>query len=221
MSDKKRTLIACAMMQDELNRLIEELHPDISMIWMDRGFHNTPEKLKKELQSQIDSLQDQDEILLSFGLCGNGTDGICSQNTKLILPKFDDCVNMMLCTAKRTSRGLTRPDSIYLTSGWIQDSESILQQYEHLKEKYDEETCDVIFEMMYEHYTAISVIDTGCYDLDPVLKYAKQAADLLDLDVDTVPGSNQILRQLLTGEWNDNFIVLSPGETLSFENFEF
>lgn len=207
-------------MEDEINNALDQMNITIPVVWMDRGFHNTPEKLKTELQDQIDQLQDQDEILLAFGLCGNGTEGICSKNTKLILPRFDDCINLLLCTGQRTSRALTRADSLYLTRGWTLDQESILQQYDMIKEQYDEEMCDIIFETMYGHYHAITVIDTGCYDTAPVLNYAQKAADLLDFDVETRPGSNQILRQLIGGDWNEHFIVLQPGEKISTKYFD-
>ena len=220
MNNRKQTLIACSMMEDEIHQIFDCLNCSVPVVWMDRGFHNTPQKLKEELQKQIDLLQDQDDILLAFGLCGNGTEGICSKNTRLILPKFDDCINMLLCTGTRTDRALTRADSIYLTRGWTLDSEAILQQYEKIKEQYDEEMCEIIMETMYEHYHSITVIDTGCYDTEPVLDYAHQAADLLDLEVETAPGSNHILAQLLTGQWDDNFIILEPGKTISSAFFE-
>lgn len=220
MNTPKRTLIACSMMEDEINNILKQLNIPIPIVWIDRGFHNTPEKLKNELQNQIDQLQDQDEILLAFGLCGNGTEGICSKNTKLILPRFDDCINLLLCTGQRTSRALTRADSLYLTRGWTLDKESILQQYDIIKEQYDEEMCDIIFETMYGHYHAITVIDTGCYDTAPVLDYAQQAANLLDLDVEISPGSNRILYQLLSGDWNEHFIILQPGEKISANYFD-
>ena len=142
MNTPKRTLIACSMMEDEINSTLNQLNISIPIVWIDRGFHNTPEKLKQELQNQIDQLQNQDEILLAFGLCGNGTEGLCSQNTKLILPRFDDCINMLLCTGQRSSRALTQADSLYLTRGWTLDKESILQQYDLIREQYDEEMCD-------------------------------------------------------------------------------
>lgn len=220
MNTTKRTLIACSMMEDEINHALEQLNISFPIIWMNRGFHNTPEKLRQELQQQIDLLQNQDEILLAYGLCGNGTDGICSKNTRLIIPKFDDCINLMLCTGKRTSRGLTRADSIYMTRGWTLDEESILQQFEKLKETYDDEMCEIILETMYEHYTSITVIDTGCYDITPVQAYTDQVAKLLDLKPEVTTGSNRILQQLIKGEWEDNFIVLNPGESLSARHFE-
>ena len=80
--------------------------------------------------------------------------------------------------------------------------------------------CDIIFETMYGHYHAITVIDTGCYDTAPVLDYAQQAANLLDLDVEISPGSNRILYQLLSGDWNEHFIILQPGEKISANYFD-
>lgn len=209
-----RTLIACSMMEDEIKNVLEQQNIQIPVVWINRGFHNTPEKLKAELQKQINLLQNQDDILLAFGLCGNGTEGVFSRNTRLILPRFDDCINLMLCTGKRTSRALTRTDSLYLTRGWTLDDEAILQQYEIIKKQYDEEMCGIIMETMYEHYHAITVIDTGCYDTVPVLDYAKQAASILNLDAEMTDGSNQILHKLLTGEWDENFIILEPGEQI-------
>lgn len=220
MNTTKRTLIACSMMEDEINSVLKQSDITIPIVWMDRGFHNTPEKLNMKLQDQIDRLQDQDEILLAFGLCGNGTERLCSPNTKLIIPRFDDCINLLLCTGQRTSRALTKTDSLYLTRGWTLDKEAILQQYEIIKEQYDEEMCDIIFETMYGHYNAVTVIDTGCYDTAPVLDYARKSAELLDFQVEICPGSNQILHQLLTGDWNKNFIVLQPGEKVSATLFD-
>lgn len=218
---KNRVLIACSMVEDELNQVLTETSFDGAIIWMDRGLHNTPERLKEALQDEINRHSSADEILLTFGLCGNGTDGICSQTSTLIIPRFDDCLNMLLCTGKRCRRGLTRPDSIYMTAGWTKDREAILGQYETLKEKYDEETCEIILETMYEHYQSISVIDTGAYELPPVLSYAEKAAELLDLNVGTVSGTVRILQQLVTGDWDENFIILPPMKTLCFDHFSY
>jgi len=94
------------MMEDEIHTLYEELHCNIPVVWVERGYHNTPAKLKEKLQELITEHQDKDEILLSFGLCGNGTDGIISEKATLVMPKFDDCINMLLCKGKREKRGL-------------------------------------------------------------------------------------------------------------------
>lgn len=217
----KQTLIACAMMEHEINKLYEELSCQMPVIWIDRGYHNTPEKLKSKLQSLIDELQDQDQILLTFGLCGNGTAGLTSPGATLVLPRFDDCINMLLCSGQRKQRGLVDAGSIYLTEGWTQDTEGILEKYDQYIEEYGQEDADAIIEMMYEHYKTIAVIDTGCEDLTVTMNYAEKAAELLGLTTEVVEGSTRILRQLLTGEWDENFIVLKPGEALAASCWEF
>ena len=217
----KQILIACAMLEDEIKKVYDEQNCQIPIIWIDRGYHNTPKKLKEELQGQIDRLQEYDEILLTFGLCGNGTEGIISPSARLIMPRFDDCINMLLCRGHREHRGLAEAGSIYLTRGWTLESESILSQYDTYVEEYGEETAEEILEMMYEHYESISVIDTKSYDLTPVRDYAKKAGDLLGLSSHTVEGSTELLRQLLLGQWDENFLILEPGQSVKAMDFEF
>lgn len=221
MSETKRTVVSCAMLEDEINTLYEKLGCRYPVVWLDRGYHNTPEKLRQKLQETILFLQDQDEILLTFGLCGNGTAGVCSPGTRLILPKFDDCLNMLLCTGRRTKRALTQAGTIYLTRGWTLDRESIIQQYESLQEKYDEETCEMIMETMYAHYDSLTLVNTGCYNMEEVKKYAEQVGEMMDFKIKETPGSLQILEKLLTGCWDENFLVLSPGQAVREECFEF
>lgn len=69
MKNQKRTLISCAMLEDEVNHILEKTHLTLPVIWIDRGLHNRPENLNQLLQEHINQLQNQDEILLTFGLC--------------------------------------------------------------------------------------------------------------------------------------------------------
>ena len=68
MKNQKRTLISCAMLEDEVNHILEKTHLTLPVIWIDRGLHNRPENLNQLLQEHINQLQNQDEILLTFGL---------------------------------------------------------------------------------------------------------------------------------------------------------
>lgn len=217
----KRTLIACAMMEREIHEICRKKGCEIPIIWVERGYHNTPGKLREKLQSMIDGLQNQDEILLGFGLCGNGTAGLVSSKAVLVLPKFDDCINLLLCRGNRRSRGLTEVGGIYLTEGWTKDQEAILQQYETYVSEYGKEAAEDIMGMMYRHYEKIFVIDTKCGDITSTQKYAQKAAKLLDLSTETVDGSTGILEKLLTGEWEDDFIVQKPGNPTHSEQWDF
>ncbi|MGN1154871.1 MAG: DUF1638 domain-containing protein [Agathobacter sp.] len=216
----KRTIIACAMLEDEIKHVYQSLNCDLPIVWLERGYHNTPELLRKKIQETVNELQDQDELLLCFGLCGNGTAGITSAKSRLILPRFDDCLNMLLCDGSRSCRGLVQTGTMYLTNGWTKDSESFLQQYDKLLEEYDEETRDDIIEMMYAHYSSVTVIDTGCYPMEDVMDYARKTSDLLELDLKTAPGYTIMLEKLFSGDWDENFIIVEPGDTITEECFE-
>ena len=139
MKNHKRTLISCAMLEDEVNHILEKHTLHFQSYGLTVAF-TTDRKLNQLLQEHINQLQNQDEILLTFGLCGNGTAGLVSPNTMLRLPKFDDCINMLACRQPRTERKQTQKDALYLTRGWTLDHEGILQQYKMLSETYDEET---------------------------------------------------------------------------------
>lgn len=216
----RRAIVACSMIEDELKDALKKTGCCAPVYWLERGYHNTPKKLRSELQRQIDALQDYDEILLAYGLCGNGTAGLVSERAVLVLPKFDDCIHMMLCVGQRRGRVLTEAGNIYLTRGWIQDQEAILQKRKEYIEEYGEEEADDILEMMYGHYKRIAVIDTGCFDIEPVQEYAREAGELLGLEPVTVQGSVQILERLLTGSWGEDFIVQRPGEPLTASLWE-
>lgn len=217
----KTTLIACRMLEDELKYVLKKTDSSMPVVWMERGYHNTPDLLRQKLQEAIDSHQDQDCLLLAYGLCGNGLEGITSAGTALVLPRFDDCINMLLCTGARRQRGLTRARSFYLTGGWTRDNEAILQKHQEHIEQYGEEMADYILETMYSGYESLSIIDTGCYELKPVQAYAEEAGRLLDLAVEKDPGSVRILEQLISGPWDNNFIVQEPGAVLVANQWDF
>lgn len=211
----KTILIACSMMEDEPKRVFDQTGCKIETIWIEKGYHNTPDKLKEKLQEEINRLQEYDEILLAFGLCGNGTEGIVSSQAKLIIPKFDDCINLMLCDGKRKTRALAEAGAIYLTRGWMEDQESILSKHKEMVNDYDEETAQDILEMMYGHYERLVIIDTDSYDLKETQEYAEEAAKLLDFRIEQTSGSTKILEQLVMREWDENFIIQEPGQPLT------
>lgn len=224
---KRRTVIACSMVEDELRAAMEELDIHLPVVWMTRGLHNHPETLREAVQEEIDRLQEQDELLLTYGLCGTGLEGICSSHTRLILPCFHDCIHMLLQTKETLAAACgaadayahTCPGHLYLTRGWTLDREGIKGQCEALRRQYDPELYKLILNTMYGSYHTIDLIDTGCYAAASVEAYARQAASCIDARVAHVAGSNQILRALLLGDWEEHFICLEPGEGLTRQHY--
>jgi hypothetical protein len=100
----RELVIACSMLEDEVQEAMRQTGRELPILWMDRGLHEHPERLREELRSRIDSADDADVIMLTFALCGNALAGIGSQRAKLVLPKFDDCIHI-LTSREPGSRG--------------------------------------------------------------------------------------------------------------------
>lgn len=165
--------------------------------------------------------EDLKYILIVFGLCGKGAAGIGSSSARVVIPRFDDCVNMMLCPEKREKRAYMKAGISYLTKGWTEDSGSLLYMYNECLERYGEKRGRKAFELMYDSYTATAVIDDGCYDLEPVEEYARRTSELFGLDICHVDGSIRVFEKLMSKEWDEDIIVCGPGEVIEEEDFAF
>ena len=73
---------------------------------------------------------------------------------------------------------------------------------------------------MLEHYKRLILIDTGAYSLDDkCFEKSFTLAKRLGLRYQIEPGSLNLLQKLLTGPWDDDFVVLQSGTALSMNNF--
>ena len=221
---KKKVLIACSMIEDEVNAVFDRFGcDDIEIIWQDRGLHNDPEKLNHAIQDVITQTEREgaDLIMLAFGLCSNGAVGWHTEHSVLAMPKFDDCCNMMLHLGERKKRNLLEAGNMYLTKGWSKDEGALLSMLERAQERYGDRRGIKAMKLMFDSYKKVTVIDTGCFELSPVEAYAERCAVLLDLEKSTVQGSNEVLRKLITCDWDEDILVKMPGEKIRDVDFEF
>ena len=221
---KKKVLIACSMIEDEINDVFDHFNiKDIEIRWQERGHHNDPDKLREVIQAEISKAEEDgaDLILLAYGLCGNGAVGWHTEKATLAMPRFDDCVNMMLCTGKRCKRNYLSAGHMYLTGGWSRDDGALLDMFESYLAKYGKRKADKLMKLMLASYSSVTVIDTGCFDMEPVVEYADQCAERFGLDRKIVPGGNEPIKKLITGEWDEDIIVRKPGAPVKEEDFDF
>ena len=84
--------------------------------------------------------------------------------------------------------------------------------------KYDQAAMIEKFSL---HSDDENIIDTGlnnCYDEDYVAA-AQESADRINAGLDYVEGSNRILEKLVSGQWDEQFIVAEPGRTIRHGDF--
>lgn len=211
-------LIACAMLRDELEHALRETGCQYQPYWLDRGLHNSPQRLREAVQAAAEQLAPAvDVILLAYGLCGGAMDGLRSPGPQMILPLYHDCIQMLLSGAD--PKNDKRADSLYFTRGWEQDDEFIGHTYQRACQKYGAAKAIRLYQRMLRGYRTAYVVDTGCFDVEAASRALSPTACALGLDIQVTQGSNRILKQLLTGPWDEHFYILEPGETLTTTQF--
>jgi hypothetical protein len=211
-------VIACAI-------VIEEVAPflpaDVSYDSFDFGQHLRPEILKDTLQKKIDEVSAHvDAVLLGYGLCGMAVVGLKARTAALVIPRIDDCITLFLGSiSARQDRAQNHPGTYFLTKSWIEAGETPFSQYQELVKKWGLPKARRLIELMLKNYRRIVFIRTGRNDPEKYRQYAQRAAAEFDLDYEEIAGSPALTKKLVVGPWDHEFVVVPPGETLTYDMF--
>ncbi len=214
----RRRVIACATVLEEM---LPFLPADIPYEVMDFGLHLRPQELKRVLQEKIDEASQQAEvILLGYGLCSMAVVGLRATVATIVTSRSDDCIGIFLgsCDAYR-QQASKEPGTYYLTKGWIEVGDSPFSEHEKLVEKYGEAKAMRMMRLTLKNYTRLAFINTGDYDLERYRDYARRNSEKFDLCYEEIDGSPALVQKMIAGPWDDEFVVVSPGETITYEMF--
>lgn len=214
----RTAILACQTLKAELALAIQETKVDFPIIYLESGLHSTPELLHKRIQEEINRIDNVDTILLLFGYCGNSLLGIKSDKVKLVLPKVDDCIPLLLGSCEIRKNISKEMGTYFLTKGWLDYENNLIKEYERCIERYGQARTSKIMKIMLGHYKRFMLIDTGAYLLESVLAQTQDIARKLNLCHDVTPGSLRLFYKLLRGEWDDEFLVLEPGTAVTLSD---
>ena len=212
-------VVACATVIEEMLPL---LPPAMKYEVLDFGLHLHPEKLRDSLQASIDAASiDADTIILGYGLCSMAVVGLTANNCTLVVPRVDDCIAIFLGShAAYREQSSKEPGTYYLTKGWIQVNDTPFEEYKRLVERYGPERADRMIKLMLKNYTRLAYIDTGQYEQERFREYARRAAEQFDLRYEEIIGSDALVKKMIYGPWDDDFVVAHPGQTITYADFK-
>lgn len=213
-----RRVIACATVIEELRPL---LPPDVPYEVLDFGLHLRPQELKRALQDKIDEASQQAEVvILGYGLCSMAVVGLRATTATLVVSRSDDCIAIFLgsCAAYK-QQASKEPGTYYLTKGWIEVGDSPFSEYEQLLQKYGEAKAMRMMKLTLKNYTRVAFIKTGNYDLERYRDYARRNGEKFGLRYEEIDGSPALVRKMIAGPWDEEFVVVPPGETITYEMF--
>jgi hypothetical protein len=218
----RRVVIACRVMEPELDQALAEGGEEVEILYLDQALHRTPTKLLGQLQEKIDQVaRTAPRIVLGYGLCSNGLVGITARQQGLFIPRCHDCIALFLGSPSHYQKVFReKPGTYYLTPGWIAEKKDPLGILEEYVPRYGRETAQWIIEEELKHYTHIALIDTGVEEMAPLRVRAMENAAVLNKQYEEIKGSLDYFRELLRGPYTEEkFIRLRLGEQLTQEMF--
>ena len=219
LNSENTVVIACSMMKNEINRVFADHDLKYPIVWLEKGLHEYPEKLKEELAKRICEYNRMPYIILLYGMCGYAVTGLSADGSTLVIPKFDDCVRMLMCLNKGELIQ-TEAGHLYVTDEWVTSEKFLLKEFDGYIETYGKRKGRMSAKMMIGNYSGIDVIDDGTYDAPACAESIREKAESYGLTCQCVRGTLRVIEKILLGEWDEEVVVKAPGETVSMDDFD-
>lgn len=227
--EEKYCVIACQVIWREICYYASKSKNSFNFEFIKQGLHNTPDKLRKELQESINKVDGQyPVILIGYGLCSNGIRGITAQKSKLVIMRGHDCITFFLGSKERYKKYFDEnPGTYWYTPGWIETNtqpgkdryEILLAEY---TEKYGEENAEYLMEMeqgWFKEYKNAAYVDLGFCDNEEYKAYTKECASWLLWNYDELVGDGSLIFDFINGNWDcSRFLVVEPGQVVEPSN---
>ena len=220
-------VIACKVFKDLIERHIPaELSHRVA--YLDYGLHRVPVNLNQSLQETMDTIEQPSLILLGYGLCGNGLNGIRAGKHVLLVPRTDDCIAILLGSYTEYIHQFSKiPGTIYLSKGWLESGSNPLQEYQEYVSKYGEETAIWLMDQQYQHYERLVFVAHNQQDLE---EYRTRVLDVAqfckrwNMRYEEILGSEDYIRLLVETALDknfvsDDFVLVKPGGEIHQDQF--
>jgi hypothetical protein len=139
---------------------------------------------------------------------------------RLVAPRVDDCIAIFLGSTGAYQRQCqVEPGTYYLTKGWIEVGDTPFTDYEHAVQRYGKARAEWIYQKLMGNYKRLALINTGQYELEKYRAYARETAERFGLRFEEIEGSDALVKQMLFGPWDEDFVVIEPGESFTLEQF--
>lgn len=210
-------MIACEMLSEEIEQI---LPPGMTCKFIDSSLHLYPEKLREEIQRAVNEISPRVEsIILGFGLCSRAVEGVCSQTSRIIIPRVDDCIGVLLGSRKRyMEENKIAPGSYYLTGKWLDGDVSLFSEFKRMVKKWGQDRANSLMKRLLCHYSRMALI-TFDGTSERHRKEARQLAAFHGLEYVELEGTTALLKDLATGKVNQEFIEVPPGTPLAYRHF--
>ena len=231
-------LIGCEVLFREMCHACAHSPHQVDVEFLPKGLHDLGgEPMAAKIQEAVDSTPEgvYQAILLGYGLCGNGLEGLTARHTRLVLPRAHDCIALLLGSHERYQAYFAdNPGTFYRSTGWLERGQGLQQLTHHttgfdesletLIGKYGEDNGRYLYEEMTRYraqYRKLTFIETGLEADGKFIAEAAAEAKEKGWSFERLPGDLAWLGRLVEGAWAEaEFVVAGPGQRIaaSYDN---
>ena len=167
-------IIACNILQLELEEILKKMQWSPEVIFLDAALHVSPQKMRSALIEQINGMAERvDTVFLGYGYCQSlqGIEDECQ--IPVILPQVDDCISLLLSPERYAEEMKKEIGTWFMTPGWAEVGAEMVIKELHLDRviKYGKDPMQMA-RRLFTHYRRGLFIDTGVGDRPTSLKAA-------------------------------------------------
>lgn len=210
----KTVILACSSLAEYIEAAQKKTGTRMKVRYLDRIYHRNPAEMQEHIKEELENMPSGvDTVLVCMGFCGGSWDQVRSRY-RLVLPRVDDCVSLLLQMGDKAVSNLKAPGHLY-----VRDKDPSRDSFKGIFEKMvktygvSEEKAAEYHKDWKNSYNTISIMDTGINDSrrPEYAAVVKKDAEWLDAEMEYVPGGIHLLEKLFTGVWDEQFLVLEPG----------
>lgn len=211
-------VLACRVFQPELTMLGLR---EPQTFYLDQGLHSRPKVLRDNVAQAIENIEQDrevEQIILAYGYCGGGLEGIASKRASLVLPLMHDCIPLLKGGPLDEPEGRMQ-QSFYLSAGWVEYGCTPLTEYYKYAKKLGEENSMWVSKEMLKGYTSVTLLEHPAVTRQEHRHYAAEMAGLFDLENRRAPCDLSWLKRLLRTRSSDDVVVIPPGQPIGLSMF--
>lgn len=190
-------IVACSMLRQELQLILEKMHWHPEVIYLDAALHIKPQTMREALIDQVRQMADRvDAVFLGYGFCqslqGIGDD--CP--IPVILPQVDDCISLLLGPERYAAEVKKETGTWFMTPGWAEVGAEMVIKELHLDRatKYGKDPMEMA-RRLFTHYRRGLFIDTGAGEHQTSLASAKKFCDDFNLVLEETAAEPHLLEE--------------------------
>lgn len=238
----KLKIIACDVLNREISYLASQSKHYIDVTFLNQGLHNTPEKLRKMVQAEVDrantgfpynyynTCPSYDYIILGYGLCSNGIIGLKSESIPMVIPRAHDCITLLMGSKEKYKVTFeNNPGTYWFSSGWIERGwqpsdlkyNALLKDY---TERYGEDNAEFLMEMeqnWMKEYKNAGFIYWDCLQNNEYYRnFTKASSEFFNWNFIEIEGSSSLLKNIINGEFYENEVLIVPPDAAVSTSFD-